>query len=131
AAVVDTSRWELVRFSLHAEEAPDEVDGEVFQCGKSFVIALRSVFRIEIRREPCCASVRGHHVELSQTDRLDCRACDGVVSAQVLLQLTNHRDDHVQTSHTGRSRSIRCRQSAVCDLLDMIKELIHPFHPIR
>ncbi|MER7801701.1 DUF4865 family protein, partial [Streptomyces parvulus] len=31
AAVVDTSRWELVRFSLHAEEAPDEVDGEVFQ----------------------------------------------------------------------------------------------------
>ncbi|MET7406349.1 DUF4865 family protein [Streptomyces parvulus] len=31
AAVVDTSRWELVRFSLHAEEAPDEVAGEVFQ----------------------------------------------------------------------------------------------------
>ncbi|XVV33771.1 DUF4865 family protein [Streptomyces sp. CA-100214] len=31
AAVVDTGRWELVHFSLHADEAPDGVAGEVFQ----------------------------------------------------------------------------------------------------
>ncbi|MFD8431605.1 MULTISPECIES: DUF4865 family protein [Streptomyces] len=31
AAVVDTACWELVHFSLHAGEAPDEVEGEVFQ----------------------------------------------------------------------------------------------------
>ncbi|MFI8949549.1 DUF4865 family protein [Streptomyces sp. NPDC053750] len=31
AAVVDTGRWELVHFSLHADDAPDVVEGEVFQ----------------------------------------------------------------------------------------------------
>lgn len=31
AAVVDTGRWELAHFSLHAGEAPDGVEGEVFQ----------------------------------------------------------------------------------------------------
>ncbi|CAM5705018.1 hypothetical protein SVIOM342S_09955 [Streptomyces violaceorubidus] len=31
AAVVDTGRWELAHFSLHAGDAPDGVRGEVFQ----------------------------------------------------------------------------------------------------
>jgi hypothetical protein len=31
AAVVDTGRWELVHLSLHAGDAPDGVEGEVFQ----------------------------------------------------------------------------------------------------
>ncbi|MFE0802228.1 DUF4865 family protein [Streptomyces sp. NPDC058812] len=31
AAAVDTGRWELVHFSLHAQDAPDKVAGEVFQ----------------------------------------------------------------------------------------------------
>ncbi|MGW5783233.1 DUF4865 family protein [Streptomyces sp. NPDC003757] len=30
AAVVDTDRWELAHFSLHADEAPDASEGEVF-----------------------------------------------------------------------------------------------------
>ena len=31
AAVVDTGRWELVHFSLHAGDVPDGAEGEVFQ----------------------------------------------------------------------------------------------------
>ncbi len=31
AAVVDTARWELVHFSLHAHDAPGEGEGDVFQ----------------------------------------------------------------------------------------------------
>jgi hypothetical protein len=31
AAVVDTGCWELAHFSLHAGEAPDGAEGEVFQ----------------------------------------------------------------------------------------------------
>lgn len=31
AAVVDTGRWELVHFSLHADGVPDGAQGEVFQ----------------------------------------------------------------------------------------------------
>ncbi|WP_328656265.1 DUF4865 family protein [Streptomyces sp. NBC_00334] len=31
AAVVDTGRWELVHFSLHAHDVPDGVEGEAFR----------------------------------------------------------------------------------------------------
>ena len=31
AAVVDTSRWELVHFTLFAHDAPDESEGDVFE----------------------------------------------------------------------------------------------------